>query len=161
MRWNLGRILFWVILVTASLSAMPGRADFWDGLAAYDADNFAEARDQWQPLAAAGDAQAQATLAGLYAQGLGVPPSPSRAADWFRRAAAQGHVIGQLNLGDYYARGHGVSRDLAKAWLWLSLAARQGNRWAANRRDAIEAQLSPVELMSAQQRLAAWRAIAE
>lgn len=134
--------------------APPARADFWDGLAAYDAGDYRETFAQWRPLAASGDPEAQAALAGLYAQGLGVPRDLSRASHWFRRAAEQGHTIAQLNLGDYYARGYGVGRDKVRAWFWLSLAARQGNRWAANRRDAIESGMADATLNEARRLLA-------
>jgi hypothetical protein len=153
-----GKILMhWIVVLGALLTAFPVRADFWDGLAAYDAGNYAEARAQWRSLADSGDAEAQASLAGLYAQGLGVLWDFDHAAHWFRRAAAQGHAIAQLNLGDYYARGRGVPRDLERAWLWLGLAARQGNKWAEARRDAVELQMTEPALRDAKRRLAEWR----
>lgn len=139
------------------LMTAPAYADFWDGLKAYDAGDYAEARNQWRPLAEGGDATAQTALAGLYAQGLGVPFDPSRAAAWFRRAAEQGDPIAQLNLGDYYVRGHGAPVDLVAAWKWLSLAARQGNRWAMNRRDEIERNMDARALATAKRQLSEWR----
>ena len=42
------------------------------GRAAYMAENFAGARDIWLPLAGAGDAEAQAWIGSLYANGDGV-----------------------------------------------------------------------------------------
>ena len=153
--------LRWIVVLAAMSIAFPAWADFWDGLAAYDAGNYAEARAQWHTLAASGDAEAQAALAGLHAQGLGVPWDFERAAHWFRRAALQGHAIAQLNLGDYYARGRGVPLDLAQAWLWLSLATRQGNSWAATRRDTIETRMEEPILKDAKRLLTNWRATAE
>ena len=49
------------------------RADFADGLAAYDAGDYETAHEEWEPLAAAGDANALTALAGLYSDGNGVP----------------------------------------------------------------------------------------
>ena len=154
-------LMFWVVVLGALSTALPVQADFWDGLAAYDAGNYAEARAQWRSLAETGDADAQSSLAGLYAQGLGVPWDFERAAHWFRRAAAQGHAIAQLNIGDYYARGRGVPLDLAQGWFWLSLAARQGNSWAATRRGAIETRMDESVLKIAKHRLANWRRTVE
>ena len=153
MRWFL-------FFVTIGL-ALPVRADIWDGLAAYDAGDYAVAREEWRPLAESGDAEAQVALAGLFVQGLGVPFDLQRAARWFRRAADQGHAIAQLNLGDDYARGRGVPLDLAQAWFWLGLAARQGNRWAETRRDAIEKAMDGTALTMAKRRLKRWRPTVE
>lgn len=151
------RLLRVLVFFVCGTISWPAAADFWDGLEAYDAGDFVTARAHWHPLAESGDAEAQAALAGLYAQGLGVAADPSRAADWFRRAAEQGHTIAQLNLGDHYARGLGVKRDPVQAWVWLSLAARQGNRWAAERRDRIEKFLDRTALLAAKRRLVDWR----
>ena len=138
------------------LLALPAQAGFWDGLTAYDAGNFAEAREQWRSVAEIGETEAQASLADLCKQGLGVPWNFEHAAQWFRRAAAQGHAIAQLNLGDYYARGRGVPLDLAQAWLWLwlSLAARQGDNWAEEPWRAVETQMTEPALKDAIRRLA-------
>jgi hypothetical protein len=151
----------WIVVLGALSLALPARADFWDGLAAYDAGDYAAAREEWRPLAESGDAEAQAALAGLFVQGLGVPFDSQRAARWFRRAADQGHTIAQLNLGDYYARGRGVPLDLAQAWFWLGLAARQGNRWAETRRDAIGKAMDGTALTMAKRRLKRWRPTVE
>jgi TPR repeat protein len=147
----------WCLFFAVFLLALPARADFAEGLAAYDAGNYGTARAAWSTLAEAGDVRAQTALAGLYAQGAGVPRDYAIATRWFRRAADRGHVIAQLNLGDYYARGLGVPRDLASAWLWLSLAARQGNGWAADRRDAVARRMRPAALEEAKRRLSDWR----
>ncbi|NKB54969.1 MAG: sel1 repeat family protein [Alphaproteobacteria bacterium] len=139
------------------LAALPARADFGEGLAAYDAGDYAAARTAWLPLAEQGDSAAQTALAGLYAQGAGVPRDYAAAARWFRRAADQGDMVGQLNLGDYYASGLGVPRDLETAWLWLSLAARQDSVWATNRRDAVAREMSAAAIAAATRRLERWR----
>lgn len=58
----------------------PSRADIADGLAAYDAGDYATAVEEWRPLAEAGDTEAQVALAGLYLSGLGVPTDAAEAA---------------------------------------------------------------------------------
>lgn len=133
------------------------RADFGEGLEAYDAGDYAAAQAAWLPLAESGESVAQTALASLYAQGAGVPRDLATAARWFRRAAEQGDMVAQLNLGDYYARGLGLPRDSGAAWLWLSLAARQGNQWAAVRRDEVARGMSAAALEFAARRLQEWQ----
>lgn len=114
-----------------------GSASFTEGLRAYDAGDYGEAVKTWRRLAERGNGEAEAALAGLYAQGLGVRRDAAQAAHWYRRAARRGHGVAQMNLGDMLARGEGVKRDPVKAYVWLELAARQGKSWAARRRDQI------------------------
>lgn len=87
----------------------------------------ARALEAWQPLAAAGDAQAQYQLARLYSSGLGVMRDVAQAAEWYRRAAEQGHPGAQYELGWLYANGVGVARDLAQASAWYERAAARGH----------------------------------
>lgn len=137
----------------AILFAGPAFSGFDDGLAAYDAGDYATARDLWISLAESGDARAQTALAGLYLGGYGVARDFRMAAIWFRRAAEQGDAIAQLNLGELYESGRGVSRDRVEAWRWYSYAARQGNDWARNRRDSIAAQFDDAARAAARARL--------
>lgn len=153
--WSRGVFL----ALAALLLALPVRADFAAGLAAYDAGDYDTARSEWQTLAEAGDPVAQTALAGLYADGAGVRRDFAVAARWFRRAAGRGDVIAQLNLGDYYARGRGLARDDRTAWLWLSLAARQGNVWADRRRQEVEKTMSAADRRAAARDLADWRPV--
>ncbi len=148
--------LLWAGLVLLVLLA-PARADFVDGLAAYDGGDYETAVTEWRPLAEAGDADAQVALAGLYATGNGVKRDLGHAVRWYVRAARQGHAVGQLNAGDYYSRGRGVRRDLVAAYVWLGLAAAQGREWAASRRDEIARDMSRDEIAKAKARITAWR----
>jgi TPR repeat protein len=143
-----------LLLVAAAAHAQGG---FAEGLAAYDAGDFQGALEAWQPLAEAGDGDAQVALAGLYRSGLGVPADLGEAALWYLRAAERGEPVAQLNLGDLYARGAGVPRDLVQAYLWLSLAAAQGRRWAERRRRGIAAAMTAAQLAEAERLRAAWR----
>jgi TPR repeat protein len=122
---------------------------FVDGLRAYDAGDYADAFTVWSDLAGRGDAEAEAAIAGLYSQGLGVERSAAKAAAWYRRAAKRGLMAAQMNSGDIYATGRGVKRDLVKAYLWLGLAAKQGNSWSAARRDEIAKTMSATDIAEA------------
>lgn len=61
---------------------------------AFEAGRAAEAVAIWQPLAEAGNAQAQARLGKAYYQGRGVQQDYAQAVQWFEKAAAQGSALG-------------------------------------------------------------------
>jgi hypothetical protein len=109
------------------LIAAPALADFASGQAAYERGDFREAREQWQALAEAGDAEAQAALGSLYIQGEGVSVDYGEALRWTRLAAEQGDVTGQFNMGTIYAGGLGVEQDYAEAARWFHAAAAQND----------------------------------
>ncbi len=144
-------------LAWLAVSGASARADFAQGLAAFDAGDYRTAFEAWRAEAEAGDAEAQTALAGLYFAGQGAPEDAAEAVRWYRRAAEQGDAVAQLNLGDLYGRGVGVGRDSVSAYVWLSRAAAQGRRWSARRRDQIAAQLTPERRNEAEARLAARR----
>jgi hypothetical protein len=132
------------------------RADFADGLRAFDGGDYAVAFAEWQLLAEAGDSEAQVALAGLYMDGLGVRRDVAEAVKWYKRAARHGHVVAQSNLGDLYAEGRGVRRDLVEAYVWLSLAAQQGHQWSEDRRNETARSMTDEEIAAADERLRAW-----
>ena len=97
-----------------------------DGLAAYEHGDYATALKLWRPLAEQGDANAQANLGELFANGLGVPQNYAEAVNWWRKAAEQGHAVAQSNLGLMYDNGLGVAQDQAEAVKWYRKAAERG-----------------------------------
>lgn len=72
------------------------------------------------------------------------------AAKWMQLAAKGGNPQAQYDLGLMFRSGVGVPADPAKAYIWLNLAASQGFAGASVLRDALLAQLSPAELLVAQ-----------
>jgi hypothetical protein len=72
------------------------------------------------------NANAQYTLAKMYATGAGVPQDKPEAVKWFRKAAAQNHVNAQLALFSTYSTGDGVAVDQAEALEWCRKAAEGG-----------------------------------
>lgn len=116
-----------LLLACGLLCAAPARAGFDEGVAAYEAGNYAGARAEWQPLAEAGDPAAMRNLAHLYRLGLGMPADMQQAVAWYRRAAELGLSRAQANLAALYLNGDGVERDYAQAAKWFEAAARQGN----------------------------------
>lgn len=73
--------------------------------------------------AAAGDLEAQLSLADRYYKGEGVTKDSKRAAQWYQRLADQGFAQAQLTLGLMHIKGDGVPRDDQKAIQWLTKAA--------------------------------------
>jgi uncharacterized protein len=108
------------------LLALPLRADFKAGLAAFDRGDFKTAMREWLPVAERGDANAQFNVGLLYAGGKGVPQDHKKAAEWYRKAAEQGVGAAEYNLGVMYANGDGVPRDVHEAVKWLQRAADAG-----------------------------------
>ncbi|MDQ0511918.1 hypothetical protein [Ancylobacter amanitiformis] len=78
--------------------------------------------------ALSGDAGAAFEVANRFQQGIGVPPSAARAAQWFAFAADCGSIPAAYRLGALYEKGAaGVPRDLARARTLYEQAARAGN----------------------------------
>lgn len=140
-----------------SISASPAWSDFADGLQAYDGGDYAFALENWRPLADAGDADAQAALAGMYVGGVGVAQNFRRAVRWYEAAARQGHVQAQLNLGELYAEGRGVPRDPIQGLKWLGIAAATGHPWAVAASKELEKSLNEAERKEAKRLINNWR----
>jgi TPR repeat protein len=98
-----------------------------EGIIAFRAGAYADALAAFQTLSEAEDAEAQAWLGALYANGLGVSPSLTTAFNWYRRAAEQGHVAAATNVGAMLAMGQGVTQDRREGAAWLERAAAGGD----------------------------------
>ena len=118
-------ILAMYLLVTPWLYA-----NFEEGEAAYEREDYATALRVLRPLAEQGDARAQNRLGYMYKYGRGVTKSPAEAVKWFRKAAEQGDADAQYALGSMYHRGEGVGKDYAEAMKWFRKVAEQGDATA-------------------------------
>ncbi|WP_210496775.1 tetratricopeptide repeat protein [Microvirga antarctica] len=74
-----------------------------------------------------GDFAAMTLLGELYNQGLGVPVSPAKAADWYRLAAQRGDPQALASLGLMALEGRGMPKNPAQGRAWLEEAAAKGN----------------------------------
>lgn len=116
------------MLAAALLCAFPARADFVDGVRAYEAGNYAEAYAQWLPLAEKNDVAAQRNIGHLYRWGQGVDKNIETAMQWYRRAAELGFSRAQANLAAIYLQGEeGVTVNYDEAHKWFAAAAIQGH----------------------------------
>ncbi|GAB6052509.1 hypothetical protein JCM17960_13290 [Magnetospira thiophila] len=98
---------------------------------AYEAEDYATARATWQPLAEAGDPQAQYWLGYLYRFGHGLDQDFETAIVWYKKAAQQtadGDIMRRAAyaLGYMVKRGHGTPKDLEKAECLYRVAAENG-----------------------------------
>lgn len=116
----------WWLAFTAPAFA----AGFDDGFTSYLSGQYPRASSIWQPLAEAGDIEAQFGMGLLYEKGHGVLRNLSVAASWYARAAEQGSMRAQTQLGGMYARADGVAEDWEKAISWWRRAAAQGSKRA-------------------------------
>jgi TPR repeat protein len=110
------------------IAAEKGHADAQDALGRMmfelETQEGYEKSRRWSELAAAqGVASADARLATIYHEGLGVDRDPQRAASLFLRAARSGHPGAQLMIGIAYDVGAGIEADRLESAFWLSLAA--------------------------------------
>ncbi|MFA6971010.1 MAG: SPOR domain-containing protein [Gallionella sp.] len=76
--------------------------------------------------AAAGDADAQFYLGGVFFKGQEVKQDYAEAVKWLRLAAVQGHPQAQFNLGMMYDAGQGLVQNHAEAARLYRTAADQG-----------------------------------
>ena len=129
-----------VFLTLVLLWPLAGHADLQAGKAAYARGDYATARRELQPLAAAGNASAQTSIGILYAEGFGVDKDEAEAIKWFRMAADQGDAKAQLNLGIMYMYSliDGAQEpDKVRAYAWLNLAAAKSDADAAYLKDLL------------------------
>ncbi|GLQ06546.1 tetratricopeptide repeat protein [Sneathiella chinensis] len=113
------------VLAVSATSAV--HAGFDEGVKAYEAGNYADALQEWLPLARNNDPAAMRNVGHLYRRGLGVPKDPAAAVNWYRKAADLGFARAQANLATMYLKGEGVDQDDAQAFEWFEKAARTGH----------------------------------
>lgn len=91
-------LIFCFCATTLSVSARPGwSGDFFKGVAAYKAGNYAVALKEWRPLAERGHVSAQYNLGLMYALGHGIIQDHVYAHLWSNIAASSGHKNASVN----------------------------------------------------------------
>ncbi len=104
--------------------------DLVAGIGAYNAGDFAFARQHLQAAAGRGEAEAMVNLGYMYARGHGVPRDPAFALDLYRRAATTGDGEAMNAVG--YRYNFANPPDYAKAVEWYCKAVFAGNPRAMN-----------------------------
>lgn len=101
--------------------------DYDKGAAAVRDGDFATVLQEWKPLAAQGNPNAQVGLGILYERGKGVLQDKKEAVNWYRLAAEQGLAEAQIQLGNMFNTGSGVLQNYVEAMTWYRKAAEQGS----------------------------------
>lgn len=114
-------ISLFFLLLAGPLAADP----LADGVAAYRSADYAAALRLWQPLAEAGNHDAQYNLGLLYQHGRGTDKDLRQAHEWYTRSANQGNPDAMYNLGVMYITGEGVFPSSRQAADLFAHAARQ------------------------------------
>lgn len=114
------------MLGCALLIAPAAKADFAQGVRAYEAGDHKAAYDAWLPLANRGDVAAMRNIGHLYRWGQGVEKDIAQAIHWYRMAAEKGFSRAQANLAAIYLQGdEGTPVDYDEAHKWFAAAAVQ------------------------------------
>lgn len=92
----------------------------------YGVDVQVDYQEAFRLLSLAGTSRAVANLAGMYAEGLGVPRDLAEAIRLYK-AVGKSEFRAQLELGRIYSRGLGVAADPVEALRWYSAAAARGD----------------------------------
>ena len=110
------------------------KAEYEEGRAAYEAENYREAINQYSALADAGVPEAAYELGKAYRYGNGVAKDSERAAQWLIAAVSKSHSRwphASYHLGTMFLEGEGVPQDLDLARRLLQQAADSGYGRAA------------------------------
>lgn len=110
------------------------KADYEEGRAAYEAEQYAEAVNRYGALAEEGVPEAAYELGKAYRYGNGVPKDAKKAAEWFIAAVSRSHSRwphASYHLGTMFVAGEGVPQDYGMARRLLQQAADSGYQRAA------------------------------
>ncbi len=114
------------LAVFLAVGAAPAMAGYDEGLTAYQKRDWAAAIREFRPLAAQGNAAAQARLGHMLFEGLGGTKDDVEALRLFNAAAAAGDPLAQHWLGSAYFNGRAVPKDISQALVWFGRAADKG-----------------------------------
>lgn len=141
--------------IALALAALPTGAwaqDFDKGQDAWEAGEFDAAFEVWQPLAVAGNPDAQRALGYMYEHGISVEEDDTVAVRLYRSAAMQGNVDAQFRLGFLTSEGIGTPQDFFYGYIWLNIAGANGHVEALKMRDLVLKKLHPTDMLKAQKR---------
>ncbi|HIJ63361.1 MAG TPA: sel1 repeat family protein [Rhodospirillaceae bacterium] len=103
-------------------------AQFDDGVAALQREDYAKALEIWQRGAADGDPKSQYSLGYLYQFGLGTGADFGKAKEWYEKSAASNNPDALYALGIMYESGKAGRKDLAEAMRLYRQAAQAGSQ---------------------------------
>jgi len=99
-------------------------SDWLAGSAAFENGDFQKALSLLLPLAEDGLLVAQAAVAQIYMEGLGVPPDPAAAMKWYVKAARRGDTSAEFMVGDALLSGSdGLDKNIEEGVCLLERSA--------------------------------------
>ncbi len=138
------------LVVLLSLLASPAWAEIGRAKDLMEAGRFEEAREELEPAARSGNADAEELIGVMYALGLGVERDDQRAFEWYLRSAMKGHPGAQSGVGWYYETGRGMpAPDLVRAYMWYVLSAIGGDPDAAISQEEVIKKMTADEIEKA------------
>lgn len=120
--------LFFLSLFCINLSVKAQTVD--DGYAAFDAKDYASARDIFLKLAEKGDLRAMNAMGVYYVNSGSRKPDRALACDWYERAAKKGYGPAQYNYANCFSTPGGRKKDLNAWHTWQLKASRSGHNIA-------------------------------
>jgi TPR repeat protein len=132
-------------------------ADMDKWLSGYVNNDFPRALAAVRPVAARGDAWAQAFLGSMLEKGEGTTRDEAEGLKWNTLAADQGYSLSQSELAAKYANGQGVPQSNVQAYKWASLAAAQNDEAAKKLEASLSGKMTPAELAEARKLVAEWK----
>ncbi len=111
--------------------------------------NLSKASEWYRKAAKQKHITAQYNLAWMYRFGKGVEKNHKKALNLFTLAANKGLAIAQFSLGSMYRFGEGATKNLILAHSWTNIASMQGNHAATRNREAIESEMTSIEIQEA------------
>ena len=154
--------------------------DYVRGLRWFDRGAFEQSKKHWEPLANAGDCDAQFRLGTLFFLGAGVTQNDETARHWLLSAANQGQGLAQILVAAMHAHdttsigtvartvafdctiGCGIEKDMVEAYKWVSIsegfAVYDEHREGAKKMLAKYSQsMSPEQIVEAKRRAQDWK----
>src|SRR3954471_9041049 len=115
------------------------------------------AHDWFEKAAAQGSTEAEYNLGLLFQAGYTGQPDYLQAMEHFQAGANAKDGPSMLALGQLYAEGKGVPKDLVQAHTWFDLATANGTPEGTARAAAIEAGMTPTQIVQAKAAVATWQ----
>jgi hypothetical protein len=150
------------------------------GMRWFDRGEYKWARKYWQPLAEAGDCDAEFRMGMLYSLGAGVPRDYEAARQWWLKAANKGQAFAQALLATMYAHDTmsvitihtesvidcrdscGCAKNMLEAYKWMRLSEKcavyaDTRQAAGDTAKRYRRELTPEQIAAAEDFLKKWK----
>ncbi|OFW97803.1 MAG: hypothetical protein A3D94_13225 [Alphaproteobacteria bacterium RIFCSPHIGHO2_12_FULL_66_14] len=160
-------VLAVAVVVAGPVATQTLETEMRQAAGAYERKDMATAVRIWKVWAEKGNAEARTLLGAMYWSGEGVPRNHAEAAKLYLLAANQGYARAQNDIGFMYGFGEGIPpRDDVEAYKWLTLAIAGYTAKNQDRRDqaikdkaALTARMTKAQIVEAEKRAKAWKAV--